>query len=135
MPSVDLDVTGMDELQQFFSEPQPLATRQQIRRAVKSGGELIMEDAKSRIHSVTGNLANSLMVSTVVGQSRIAATVHHGEGGPHDHLVEYGHEPGGWNKGVQPVLPHPYLWPAFEAQKKAAYDLVKNAVAEEVKKS
>ncbi len=133
MLSVDLDVTGMDEMQKFFDEPRPLAARQQVRNAVIAAGELIKEDAKSRIHSISGDLADSLQVESTVGQQKIVATIHHGQGGAHDHLVEYGHMTGGWNKSNEPVLPHPYMWPAYEAKKEEAFGLIKGAVAEAVR--
>lgn len=130
---VDLSMTGMEEVQQFFDQPSTVAERREIASALEQGGELVIDAARRRIHSISGNLADSLQTSTTVGKYKTVATVHHGSGGAHDHLVEYGHAPGGWNKGDQYVMPHPYLYPAFEEQKKAAFEKIKSAVAGVVK--
>jgi hypothetical protein len=135
MSAIDLSVTGMEELNQFFDRPQSVAEHRAVGAALQAGGELVMEAARQKIHSVSGDLAGSLEVTTAVGKYKTVATVHHGTGGAHDHLVEYGHAASGWNKSKQPVLPHPYMWPAYEEQKKAAYEKIKAGVAEAVRKS
>ncbi len=127
---IDLGVEGMSETQQYFDQPQTPAERNEVASALRAGGDLVIGAAKRRIHSISGDLANSLTTDTTVGRHRSVATVHHGKGGAHDHLVEYGHAPSGWNQSEQPVLPHPYLWPAFEEQKQAAYTKIKDAVVE-----
>ena len=132
---IDLHVDGMTELQAYFDRPRSTAERAEIAAALEAGGELVMDAAKRRIHNVSGDLAGSLMVSTTVGKHRSVATVHHAKGGAHDHLVEFGHAPSGWNKGTEQVLPHPYLYPAYEEQKQAAYAKMRDAVREVVKRS
>ncbi len=131
---IDLQVEGMAEVQAYFDRPRSMAERQEIAAALEAGGGLVADAAKRRIHSVSGDLAGSLTVSTTVGKHRSVATVHHTKGGAHDHLVEHGHAPSGWNKGTAQVLPHPYLYPAYEEQKQAAYAMMREAVREAVKR-
>ncbi len=132
---IDMQVEGMTEVQTFFDRPRSMAERQEIASALEAGGGLVVDAAKRRIHSVSGDLAGSLTVSTTVGNHRVIATVHHGQGGAHDHLLEYGHDASGWYQGsIWQVLPHPYLYPAYEEQKQSAYKLVRDAVREAVKR-
>ncbi|MDD3212080.1 MAG: hypothetical protein PHY64_00270 [Eubacteriales bacterium] len=134
MSSLDLDVSGMDDLERYFGEYRSMAESRRVQQAVLAGGRLIENCAREKIHSVSGDLAGSLETKVTIGGARITATVHHGKGGAHDHLVEYGHEASGWNPSSMPVLPHPYLWPAYEEQKNAAYDQIRAGVAEVVRK-
>ena len=132
--TVSLNMTGMDDVKAYFQEHgRDVAKRGQIIEALESGGQMIIDSAKGKIHSVSGDLAESLQMSETVGMNSATVTVHHGQGGAHDHLVEYGHGPGGWNK-TKYVLPHPYLYPAFEEQKKAAFEKIRAGVAEAIQK-
>ena len=130
---IDLQVEGKAEIRQYFDQPQTVAERREVAAALRAGGELVIDAAKRRIHSVSGDLASSLTTDTTVGRYQTVATVHHGRGGAHDHLVEHGHAPSGWNKGSEPVLPRPYLWPAYEEQKQAAFAKIRDAIRDVVK--
>jgi HK97 gp10 family phage protein len=76
----------------------------------------IQESAKTRIHSISGNLAGSFRIKRTFNEKTRMVTISAGgKAAPHAHLVEFGHRMiTRTGEVVGDVPEHPFLRPAFE---------------------
>lgn len=94
------NVSGLDEILHAYGRMEDAFSLYEAsprtQRAVKEALSIIAEDARSRVHSVTGNLSSSIKVhprirpdKTILMEAGVsyAKTKAH-----HAHLVEYGHK-------------------------------------------
>lgn len=133
MKVIDFTADGGEELQEYLSRYRKLPERQGVKKAMEYAGDLIAFAAKRKVHTMSGDLKEGIGVKTSAGAKTITVTVTSG-GERYAAPLEHGHVPSGWNKGDQYVLPQPFMWPAFEENKRDAYDMIKSAVSEAVKK-
>lgn len=95
------------------------------RSTVRSAMELLINDARGRVHNITGHLASGIlfrfsgkMDSTQIAEIGVSykrTRAHHA------HLVEYGH-------GGKTAAPHPFWAPAVEAQGQKVLDALQKSV-------
>lgn len=112
---------------------QHLAGDDAAKGALKSALDLIAQDAKARVHSITGNLVKGIKskVEGGKGEKGVSGWVGVPYAKPakahHAHLVEGGH---GGPHG--PAAPHPFWAPAVEATKDEALDALASAVEDKI---
>jgi HK97 gp10 family phage protein len=131
--SVTFTMDGGETMQEYLSRYRGVTERQGVKRAMEYAGDMIALAAQRKVHVLSGTLKDSIKYRTSEGAKAITVTVSTDRSryaGP----LEHGHAPSGWNKGDKQVLPQPYMWPAFEENKRDAYDLIRSAVAEAVRK-
>lgn len=102
----------------------------QAKRKIRKALSLLTDDAKARIHSITGNLAGGVRcwvetsadapTEITVGVSYKRTRAHHA------HLVEGGHG------GPHPAPPHPFWEPAVRAHATEAVEAMLDELAEEM---
>ena len=100
------------------------AATQNAVKALAEGAQLITEDAKSRIHSVSGDLAASVRAiprnkGTVI---KIVADATDKKGVPYGQYVEF------W-----PGREHPFMYPAMYANRSTVKKMVADAIREAVR--
>ncbi len=125
--SVTLTADGGDALQEYLSRYRNPHESYPVRVAMNNAGRMVANAAKEKVHVLSGDLQKSIKFSTSKGAKAIAVTVSTDNtryAGP----LEHGHSPSGWDKGTKEILPQPYMWPAFEENKKEAFDLIKEGV-------
>jgi HK97 gp10 family phage protein len=127
-------VKGLSELQKFLNELPPKLERNVVRGALRAGANVIKPVAQANIHSVSGDLARSLKVSTRARGGVVTAKVYTSIF--YAKFVEYGTKPhvikakdggalafgGGVVQSVQHpgISPKPFLRPALDTQASAA---------------
>lgn len=141
-------VTGLAELGKVLDELAPKLQKNVMRSALRAGAKVVQAHAAANIHSVSGELARGLGLSTRSRGTEVTASVK--AKGPHGFVakfVEYGTRPhtisardggamrfgGGFYKSVDHpgiVNPHPFLRPAMDTQAQAAVI----AVGEQIKR-
>jgi len=150
-------LTGLKELMDALEQLPTIAMKKGvIRNALKEAAKPIEEAAKSSVPVVTGNLRDSIGISTSLKPSqrkgrfdRSSVTVYIGSSAPHAHLVEFGtvervlDEPrivtikGRTVKitttGFMP--PNPFLRNAWDANKEKALKLLGQALWRQIAKS
>lgn len=87
----DTVITGLADLQVQLDKFPPLVERKLLRGALRAGQKITLERARQDIHSVSGDLAASLRISTRASGSNVSAKVVAGNAtAPYAHLVEFG---------------------------------------------
>lgn len=129
--SISFDLSAFDRLDERFAAAAARLERDmdsaEFKAAVKGAMEPINQDARARIHSITGHLAGA--VETYVKTSADAPTeievgisyTRH-KSAHHAHLVEGGHG------GPHPAPPHPFWEPAVAAHGEDAADALENEI-------
>jgi HK97 gp10 family phage protein len=129
----DFSVDGGEAMREYLERYRGVTERRGVQKAMEYAGDLIAQAAKRKVHVLGGETRENIGYRTTAGAKAIAVTVTSGKSrnaGP----LEHGHAPSGWYTGDRPVLPQPFMWPAFEENKRDAYDVIKAAVAEAVRK-
>ena len=102
-----------------------------IKRALGNGAAPVLKKIQENAPvGPTGNLKEALessAIKQVGGRYFIKIGVINGKRAPHAHLVENGHG------GPHPAPPHPFMRPAFDAEKDTAYDAVRDTLREEMR--
>ncbi|HSW83538.1 MAG TPA: HK97-gp10 family putative phage morphogenesis protein [Usitatibacter sp.] len=151
MADDDIHVKGLSQLQALLDTVAPKIERNIMRGALRAGANVIKPVAAANIHSVSGELAKGLRVTTRARGGTVTASLK--AGGPHSFVakwVEHGTRPhtitardggalrfgGGFVKSVQHpgiVSPKPFLRPALDSQASAAViavgEYIKNRLA------
>jgi HK97 gp10 family phage protein len=137
-------VKGLADLQKFMDELAPKMERNVLRGGLRAGARVVQTEAKSRIHSISGETAKSVKVGSRARGGEVIAYVavssHKGK------WLEYGTRPHKIKPKNRKALaiggnvveevdhpgakPHPFLRPALDARAGAAVV----AVGEYVKK-
>jgi HK97 gp10 family phage protein len=125
-------VTGFKEVDNLMRRLPKELSHKVVGAALYKAAQPIERGARARIKSKTGNLYNSIGTvrqsfkkATEVGEVRVGPRIGGGQKGYHGHLVEFGAKnrpPGGWyarfrNAHNTTSKPHPFLKPAFDANK------------------
>ena len=109
-----------------------------LRGSVKEAADLVHDDALPNIPEpgshpyATGQLKRSFRVR--ISRNGLKATIGPGKDAPHANIVEHGAAPHQIPMPDGRVIDHPgapaqpFLWPAFERNRRAAYTLMKRAV-------
>lgn len=93
------ELTGVKELTRLLDQLPTVAMRKTVlRNALKKSGKPIVEAAKATVPVESGNLKDSLQVSTKLkdsqkkgqGYDKSTVTVYVGSSAPHAHLIEFG---------------------------------------------
>lgn len=90
----DINVTGLRELNTFLDQLAPKLAKNVMRGSLRSGMKVVLPVAKSNIHSVSGELAKGLKLSTGSKGGRVTASIK--AKGKHAHVapwLEYGTAP------------------------------------------
>ena len=137
-------IEGLKELDKALGQLPRATGKNVLRRVARKGLEPIIEDAKSKVHFVTGRLLRSLAVSTKLSSAqkavhkdmfaseRSSIEMFAGAGNlPWAHMEEFGIKRGG--KGVK--TPHPFLRPAWDAGKLGLLHSIKKNLWAEIKKA
>ena len=132
----DVHVKGLEELQKFMDTLAPKIEANVMRGALRAGVNVIKPVAQANIHSVSGQLAAGLKVSTRSRGGKVTASLK--ATGPHRfiaHLVEFGTRAhniaarkvwlsfgGIFRKEVAHpgARPRPFMRPALDGQAQAA---------------
>ena len=116
--SLNFDLSAMDGLDERFAESakklESMTDGDEFKASIKGAMAPITEEAKARVHSITGKLAAGIETYVKVSADApteievgISYTRH--KGAHHAHLVEGGHG------GPHPAPPHPFWEPADKA--------------------
>lgn len=123
------------EVYKFFRQMPRKVQKKIVRGMIRRASKPIIKEAKSRVHSVSGNLKRSIgyveqKPKNGVYQGKVLPRVGEINGrlykGYHAHLVEYGHsvvvggKKGKGGKVIGFVPPKPFLRPAFDNKKEEA---------------
>lgn len=131
-------VDGLKELEKTLAELPRATGKAALRRVGKRALEPVAEAARGGVTRITGQLADSIAVSTNLSKrqkslqrrmsnSASAVMVYVGGGKvPHAHLYEFG-------SSTQP--PQPFLRPAWEANKTRVLKSVADQLGEELQKT
>lgn len=90
----DVHVKGLAELQKMLNTLAPKMEKNIMRGALRAGANVIKEEAKQNINSISGQLAKGLKVSTSGKGGEVIASVK--AKGPHGYIanwVEFGTKP------------------------------------------
>jgi HK97 gp10 family phage protein len=150
-------LSGVKELTKLLDQLPTVAMRKTvIRNALKKAGQPIAEAAKANVPVVTGQLRDSIKVSTSLiasqrkgRQNRSVVTVYVGSSSPLAHLVEFGtverilKEPrqvffnGRWAviKTTGYTSPNPFLRTAWDSTKRVALKVFAEEMKNELYKS
>jgi HK97 gp10 family phage protein len=71
----EFDITGLADLQAQLDMLAPNIEKKLMRGALRAGQKITLDRAKQGIHSIDGDLANSLRISTSVRGGLVKATV------------------------------------------------------------
>lgn len=157
----DVKFTGLSELRALFENLPNQLAEAGLRKAAFSGAELIANQAKDNVRSVTGTLYRAIIVKRLEEKSgRMIQTykvcVRKGKfGGPDGYYgqwVEYGHLIRGKGnairggkaskqnqrvvlaqQGAASVPAHPFMRPAYEQKGSEAVELIKSTLAERIR--
>jgi len=70
-----VNIKGLSELDQFLSSVAPKVERNLMRGALRAGAKVVLQDARGRIHQVSGELANGMRIGTKAKGSKVFAYV------------------------------------------------------------
>ncbi len=135
-----IKITGTRDIERRLRKLSTTTRQKVLEQALRAGGEVITEEARMRVPERTGNLRDSIAVSTrslnyssvQLGEGEAEIFVGPAEGGntPHDgfygHMVEF---------GTVHSMPRPFMRPAFDAKAKDASDVVIKHLQGEFKKN
>jgi HK97 gp10 family phage protein len=133
----DVHVKGLSQLQALLDTVAPKIEKNIMRGALRAGANVIKPVAAANIHSVSGELAKGLHVTTRARGGTVTASLK--AGGPHGFVakwVEHGTRPhtitakdggalmfgNGFHRSVQHpgTTPHAFMRPALDTQAQAA---------------
>lgn len=118
MAGASLTITGDKKLASQFRSLSAATRGHMLGRAATAGAQLISNDAKQRVHKVTGTLARSIHVGTPeAGGDSVEVKV--GTDVEYARREELGFAGADSLGRVYNQPPHPYLRPALESQKGA----------------
>lgn len=130
--SISFNLSALDGLDDRFAAAAKLENEvdsDSFKASVKGAMEPINEEARSRIHSITGKLAGAIETTVKVSADApteievgISYTRH--KGAHHAHLVEGGHG------GKHPAKPHPFWEPAVKAHGEDAVDALETEISD-----
>lgn len=133
-----INIKGLDKLNEFLQQLPVKMEKNVMRGSLRAGMKVVLPVAKSNIHSVSGELAKGLKLSTNSKGGKVTSSIKaKGEHGYVARWVEYGTKPhlitakkgGGlqlpdgrvlssvWHKGARPK---PFLRPSLDQQASAA---------------
>jgi HK97 gp10 family phage protein len=116
--SASLVITGDKKLAAQFRSLSNATQGTMLARAAKAGAQLIANDAKQRVHKVSGDLGRSIDVGTPeIGGDSVEVKV--GTDKEYARREELGFAGADSLGRVYNQPPHPYLRPALETQKGA----------------
>jgi len=116
-----------------------------VRKAMRAGAKVLLEEAKARVPVKTGNLKKSLGINSRTKKGNIVMYISPREGksakydGFYGRFVELGHIlrercKGKRGKIIKHISPKPFLRPAFEAKGEEAVRVFTKTLKEEVEK-
>ena len=123
--SISFDLSPFDQLDERFAAAAAKLENEvdsdSFKASVKGAMEPINEEARSRIHSITGKLAGAIETYVKVSadaptEIEVGINYTRHKGAHHAHLVEGGHG------GPHPAPPHPFWEPAVKAHGEDAVD-------------
>ena len=134
---LSFDLNAVDGLDDAFAQAAGNLERKlgsdQAKRKIRNALKIITEDAKARIHSITGNLAGGIKIyvethtdaptEIQVGISYARTKAYHA------HLVEGGHG------GPHPARAHPFWQPAVQAHGTEAVNALIDELLDEMEDS
>lgn len=117
-----------DDLARAAGKLETLAGSEDTKRQVKEKLKPLTDDARSRIHSITGNLRDSIETRVETHpdaptQIELGISYKRHKKAHHAHLVEGGHA------GPHPAPPHPFWEPAVELHGQEAVDGLEDVMA------
>ena len=131
----EFKVTGLEELMDSLKAmTSPDFADNALRKGLAQGGKLVQGTAKGLCPVDTGQLRNSIEVTSIENGADVgtnveyAAYVEYGTGKKGDPSVEHRED---W----EGQAPQPYLYPALEAHKAEIKDIVQNTLQEEIRKA
>lgn len=104
--------------------PEDIA-KKALKKAVRAGGQVILDDASRRVPVRTGRLKKSLRVK-VRKSSRHGAIAKIGTNAPHAHLLEF---------GTVRMGARPYMRPAFDSKREAAVDEICKELKKQIRET
>lgn len=142
MSDVTISVNGLAELQKFLDQLPAKIERNIMRGALRAGAKVIEKEAKTNIHSISGELRDSLKIRTGSRRGTVTATIRSRLF--YARFVEYGTRPHritsetalAFGKTLTRSVdhpgaqPHPFMRPALDSR---AQDAIV-AAAEYIKK-
>lgn len=89
---LETQINGLDELQKALDQLPVNIERKVVRGALRAGQKVVLNQAKAAIHNVSGDLAESLRISTRKGRNgQVSARVVAGNKTAfYAHMVEFG---------------------------------------------
>lgn len=130
---INMTTEGSEALQNYLSRYRSPTERAGVVKALEYAGDMIAMAARSKVREDSGDLKRGIQVRTSKGAKALSVTVTTGEQ-RYASPLEHGHKPSGWNKGDMDVLPRPFMAPAFEENKREAYNLIVDAIKRAVLK-
>ena len=89
---LETQINGLEELQKMLDQLPVNVEKKVVRGALRAGQKVVLDQAKATIHNVSGELANSLRISTRAGKDgKISSRVVAGNKTAfYAHMVEFG---------------------------------------------
>ena len=120
-----MKITGLSDLGRNLKALEEKVQGQVLRRAVEAGAQPVLESAKSNAPVDTGQLRDSLEITTSLKEGTAVASVGTGEKDYQGEtfyasFVEYGHT----TKQGKHVPPKPFLRPAFDSNKERSMGII-----------
>lgn len=131
--SIKFGLEAIDGLEDHFSaaaeQLEDKITSDAFTKSIKGAMAPINEEAKARIHSITGHLAAAVETHVKVSadaptEIEVGVSYKRHKNAHHAHLVEGGHG------GPHPAPPHPFWEPAVKAHGEDAVDALEYEVSE-----
>lgn len=123
--SLNFDLSSLDGLDERFAAAaaklEEKTDGDSFKRSIKGAMAPITEEAKARVHSITGKLAGAIetyvkVTADAPTEIEVGISYTRHKGAHHAHLVEGGHG------GPHPAPPHPFWEPAVKAHGEDAVD-------------
>jgi len=133
--AMKFDLSAFDHLDDHLAgaagKLERLTNSEDAKRQVKAKLKPITDDAKTRIHSITGNLRDSIETRVTTHadaptEIEIGISYKRHKKAHHAHLVEGGHG------GPHPAPPHPFWEPAVQLHGQEAVDGLEDVMEEMV---
>ena len=128
---IEFDLQGVDGLEEELAEKakqlEKLMGSEKTRTAFKAAMQPITQDAKARVHSITGGLRSGIethVTSSADAPTEIEVGISYKRhaSARHAHLVEDGHG------GPHPAPPHPFWEPAVQAHYQEALQALDDTI-------
>lgn len=136
--SVEVEIDMKDLLKRLKTLPEKVQKRIAV-GGVRASAKPVVQDARSRIHNISGNLAKSIGVTKYrtrgsIVRFSISPRVRGKHDGYYGLWVELGHPVIRKGKKIGFVPAHPFLKPAFEAKGEETIKYFKQYVAKRLDK-